>query len=342
MRSRRGCRSSWAPTCPPRRSSTARRRPCERWSSWQRRACQRWPSCARPRRRRPLDGSRRRGRHADPGRRLTWWSWTPTRSRRLGVADAARRGPGRSSRARRPRLAGRGGAEHDRRPDPSPRSPTPRVRGRTGSRVDRCAACGPGTTEVTLSSRVTIPPGQHFCLYALSAVLPLIPAKQRVADPGRLAGTRHRGRVPRPRGADDHAHRADRDCPHRDRGPHVSVPSSPLRCSRTRPWPVPGPGRTRRGPGFDGLSVYADLGFQPPVGALLTAASVTRRLRLGPPPQPVPAAPRGSRGPARRARRGQWRARLPGPGPGILAGACRRRADPGAPPSKTPSRWFGC
>ncbi len=34
--------------------------------------------------------------------------------------------------------------------------------------------------------------------------------------------------------------------------------------------------------GFDGLSVYADLGFQPPLAALLTAASVTRRLRLGP------------------------------------------------------------
>ena len=33
--------------------------------------------------------------------------------------------------------------------------------------------------EVTESSRVRIPPGKHFCLYALSAVLPLLPAKQR-------------------------------------------------------------------------------------------------------------------------------------------------------------------
>jgi uncharacterized repeat protein (TIGR04076 family) len=31
--------------------------------------------------------------------------------------------------------------------------------------------------EVTESSRVTIP--RHFCLYALAAVLPLLPAKQR-------------------------------------------------------------------------------------------------------------------------------------------------------------------
>ena len=33
--------------------------------------------------------------------------------------------------------------------------------------------------EVTESSRVRIPPGRHFCLYALAAVLPLLPAKQR-------------------------------------------------------------------------------------------------------------------------------------------------------------------
>jgi uncharacterized repeat protein (TIGR04076 family) len=33
--------------------------------------------------------------------------------------------------------------------------------------------------EVTESSRVRIPDGRHFCLYALQAVLPLLPAKQR-------------------------------------------------------------------------------------------------------------------------------------------------------------------
>ncbi|QCB95145.1 LLM class flavin-dependent oxidoreductase [Cellulomonas shaoxiangyii] len=36
------------------------------------------------------------------------------------------------------------------------------------------------------------------------------------------------------------------------------------------------------GHGFDGLSVYADLGFQPPLPALLTAAAHTRHLTLGP------------------------------------------------------------
>lgn len=33
--------------------------------------------------------------------------------------------------------------------------------------------------EVTESSRVRIPAGKHFCLYAMAAVMPLLPAKQR-------------------------------------------------------------------------------------------------------------------------------------------------------------------
>ena len=37
--------------------------------------------------------------------------------------------------------------------------------------------------EVTESSRVRIPEGKHFCLYALQSVLPLLPPKQRVLDP---------------------------------------------------------------------------------------------------------------------------------------------------------------
>ena len=36
--------------------------------------------------------------------------------------------------------------------------------------------------ELTESSRVRIPAGKHFCLYALSSVLPLLPPKQRVLD----------------------------------------------------------------------------------------------------------------------------------------------------------------
>ncbi len=38
--------------------------------------------------------------------------------------------------------------------------------------------------EVTQSSRLRIPDGRHFCMYALSAVIPLIPAKQRALAAG--------------------------------------------------------------------------------------------------------------------------------------------------------------
>jgi uncharacterized repeat protein (TIGR04076 family) len=33
--------------------------------------------------------------------------------------------------------------------------------------------------EVTESSRLKMPPGQHFCIYALQSVLLLLPARQR-------------------------------------------------------------------------------------------------------------------------------------------------------------------
>jgi uncharacterized repeat protein (TIGR04076 family) len=36
--------------------------------------------------------------------------------------------------------------------------------------------------EVTESSKLRIPDGKHFCIYALSAVLPLLPAKQRLLE----------------------------------------------------------------------------------------------------------------------------------------------------------------
>jgi uncharacterized repeat protein (TIGR04076 family) len=36
--------------------------------------------------------------------------------------------------------------------------------------------------EVTESSRVRIPEGKHFCLYALAAVIPLLPAKMRALE----------------------------------------------------------------------------------------------------------------------------------------------------------------
>lgn len=54
-------------------------------------------------------------------------------------------------------------------------------------RVEGRPVCGlqPGDSfSVTGSSRLSIPDGGHFCLYALAAVLPLLPAKQRIPADG--------------------------------------------------------------------------------------------------------------------------------------------------------------
>ncbi|WP_154792040.1 TIGR04076 family protein [Occultella kanbiaonis] len=53
-------------------------------------------------------------------------------------------------------------------------------------RIEGRSVCGlaPGDSfDVSCSSRLTIPEGRHFCIYALSAVLPLLPAAQRSVDP---------------------------------------------------------------------------------------------------------------------------------------------------------------
>ncbi len=52
----------------------------------------------------------------------------------------------------------------------------------TVERIEGRSVCGLAVGdyfEVTESSRVRIPEGKHFCLYALQSVLPLIAAKQR-------------------------------------------------------------------------------------------------------------------------------------------------------------------
>jgi len=57
----------------------------------------------------------------------------------------------------------------------------------TVERIEGRSVCGLEVGdyfEVTESSRVRIPEGRHFCLYALSAVLPLLPAKQRKLPDG--------------------------------------------------------------------------------------------------------------------------------------------------------------
>ena len=52
----------------------------------------------------------------------------------------------------------------------------------TVERIEGRSVCGLAVGdyfELTESSKVRIPAGGHFCLYALQSVLPLLPAKQR-------------------------------------------------------------------------------------------------------------------------------------------------------------------
>lgn len=54
-------------------------------------------------------------------------------------------------------------------------------------RIDGRSVCGMAVGdcfELTESSRLRIPDGRHFCVYALAAVLPLLPAKQRQLPEG--------------------------------------------------------------------------------------------------------------------------------------------------------------
>jgi uncharacterized repeat protein (TIGR04076 family) len=52
----------------------------------------------------------------------------------------------------------------------------------TVERIEGRSVCGLQVGdyfELTESSRLRIPAGRHFCMYALQSVLPLLPAKQR-------------------------------------------------------------------------------------------------------------------------------------------------------------------
>lgn len=52
----------------------------------------------------------------------------------------------------------------------------------TVERIEGRSVCGLNVGdyfELTESNRVRIPPGKHFCMYALGSVLPLLAAKQR-------------------------------------------------------------------------------------------------------------------------------------------------------------------
>jgi uncharacterized repeat protein (TIGR04076 family) len=57
----------------------------------------------------------------------------------------------------------------------------------TVDRIEGRSVCGMRVGdyfELVNSAELRIPPGRHFCVYALQAVLPLLPAKQRKLPAG--------------------------------------------------------------------------------------------------------------------------------------------------------------
>jgi uncharacterized repeat protein (TIGR04076 family) len=57
----------------------------------------------------------------------------------------------------------------------------------TVERIEGRSVCGLEVGdyfELTESSRIRIPAGRHFCMYALQSVIPLLAAKQRRLEPG--------------------------------------------------------------------------------------------------------------------------------------------------------------
>jgi uncharacterized repeat protein (TIGR04076 family) len=57
----------------------------------------------------------------------------------------------------------------------------------TVDRIEGRSVCGMqvgDSFDLVESSRLRIPDGKHFCVYALAAVLPFLAAKQRRLDPG--------------------------------------------------------------------------------------------------------------------------------------------------------------
>ena len=57
----------------------------------------------------------------------------------------------------------------------------------TVERIEGRSVCGMKVgdyVELVESSKLRIPPGRHFCIFALQAILPLLPAKQRQLPAG--------------------------------------------------------------------------------------------------------------------------------------------------------------
>ena len=180
--------------------------------------------------------------------------------------------------------------------------------------------------EVTESSRVRIPEGKHFCLFALQSVLPLLPAKMRRLPDEDWLEQDSLVACPDPDERADHAHRAHR------RARRSSPRSSRSARARHRAAHRPGAGgvrgdRAARG----GRGHRRHLGLpRPPLPARDRAAAPDgSRDRAGSAragrAQPVHAASVRDRRPDRDARLGLRRTRVPRPREGRVARPARDR-----------------
>ena len=130
--------------------------------------------------------------------------------------------------------------------------------------------------EVTCSSQLRMPPGGHFCLYALAAALAAAAGQAAPTARGGLARARQLVACPDPGGTPDHANHSDR--PALDAGvrPHLTMAEIGIAFQTDKP-----PGRygelarAAEAHGFDVVSVFADLLYQPPLPALLEMARAT-------------------------------------------------------------------
>ena len=96
--------------------------------------------------------------------------------------------------------------------------------------TDRPMVCGhrAGDWLELRGENLTLPPGQPFSIYALAALLPILPAKQRMTHPARLDDHRHRSRVSRSQ--------LRRTVPHlAHRHAHVSASRRDGRSARLKP-----------------------------------------------------------------------------------------------------------
>ena len=95
----------------------------------------------------------------------------------------------------------------------------------TVERIEGRSVCGLEVGdffEVTESSRVRIPEGRHFCLFAIQAVLPTPAGEDAAAARRGLARAGQPRLLPRSRGAARDADRAHRRADARDGGAHIA------------------------------------------------------------------------------------------------------------------------